>query len=76
MADIGAGVYTAWKMYQIYKIVRRIITVIVAIQKTFEEISKAVKKIGEDVDAVKKLLHDPEMPHIPSVTAPAKSHFS
>jgi hypothetical protein len=41
-------------MYQIYKIVRIIITVITEIQKVFDEISKAIKKIEEE----NKKIHD------------------
>lgn len=58
-ADIGAAIFSGWELYKMYRRVRRIITVIHAIQATFDKIGAAVKKIEKDVGAVRKFVNEP-----------------
>jgi uncharacterized protein YukE len=59
LADIGAGIYSAWRLYELYKDVKLIIGIINGIHKTFDAISKAVKAISDGVDAVKDFFSSP-----------------
>jgi uncharacterized protein YukE len=66
LADIGAGIWTAWKLYEIYKIVRVIISTITVIEQTFTKIAEAVHGIVQGIQAVKAFFSSP-MPTLDTI---------
>jgi uncharacterized protein YukE len=59
LADVGAGIWSAYQMYKIYQDVKKVISVINAIEKTFELIKKAVETIRTDVQKVIAFMQSP-----------------
>jgi uncharacterized protein YukE len=59
LADIGAGIFSAWKLYQIYEIVRDIVNEITLIVAYYEKIKDAVKALHEGLDKVRSFLAQP-----------------
>lgn len=66
LADIGAGVLTAWKLYQIYKTVRLIITAITTIEEVYKKIEQAVQGIVQGIQAAKGFFTSP-MPSVADI---------
>ncbi|WP_152626535.1 hypothetical protein [Streptacidiphilus carbonis] len=66
VADVVAGVFTAYKMYKIYKDIALAITIINAVETIFTSIQKAIKGIENGVQAVAKMINSP-MPTIGSL---------
>lgn len=56
IADIVAGLWTA---YKIYRIINAIITAVKAIIAIYDKIKSAIQQIGSDVDAVIKAFNSP-----------------
>lgn len=67
VADGIAAIWTAYRLYQIYRIVSAIITVINSIEETFRLISKAIDDIRTAVDDVVKFFESPVT--LPSVSS-------
>ncbi|MGW1914524.1 hypothetical protein ACWCQS_28285 [Streptomyces sp. NPDC002076] len=59
LADAVAGIFTADKLYNMYKWVKRIITAITVIQETFAKISDAVEAINKGVRQAVDFINDP-----------------
>jgi uncharacterized protein YukE len=66
VADVVAGVFTAYKMYEIYKDISLAITIINAVETVFTSIQKAIKGIESGVQAVIKMINSP-MPTLGSL---------
>src|SRR6266568_6574450 len=52
VADVVAAGYSAEKMYQIYKIVRTIVSDVIAIVEIYKEIKSGIEKLKTDVETV------------------------
>jgi uncharacterized protein YukE len=65
LADIGAGIFTAYKLYQLYKVARTIVSIIIGIEKTIDKIKDAVNALKKAVNTVSNLIKNP--PSIPTV---------
>ena len=66
VADVVAGIFTADKMYKIYKDISLAITIINAVESIFKAINKAVAGIESGVQAVAKMIDSP-MPTVGSL---------
>lgn len=66
LADVGAGLYSAYKLYEMYKTVSKIITIIKVIEGIYKAIEAAIKGIESAVKKVTEALNSP-MPTVDSL---------
>lgn len=66
LADVGAGLYSAYKLYEMYKTVSKIITIINVIEGIYKAIEAAIKGIESAVKKVTEALNSP-MPTVDSL---------
>lgn len=59
LADIGAGIYTAYRLYKLYKTARKIVSIIIGIEKTIDKIKSAVAALEKAAGTVTTLLKEP-----------------
>jgi hypothetical protein len=66
IADVAAGLVTAWKLYKIYKIVRRIISGVNAVETIYGKISAAVQAVPQEINKIIAAINAP-LPSIGSL---------
>ncbi|MFI0902961.1 hypothetical protein ACH4TE_05330 [Streptomyces sioyaensis] len=66
LADVGAGLYSAYKLYEMYKTISKIITIINVIEGIYKAIEAAIKGIESAVKKITEALNSP-MPTVDSL---------